>query len=128
MHSKWILSALLIVSASVTAQAADKAVSKPVSHAGTHAHRVSQPAQRVFIDPLTGEARAPTREERQKLRTQESANQSIGSDEKPRTAQFSDGSTGVYLRRPKNQLFAHIGKDGRVTTQCNDPENHKVLP
>lgn len=85
--------------------------------------------QRVFLDPVTGQPRSPTAEERQQMRQQKNeAATSEKSAEIPKVVEYPDGSVGVFHKRPQNQLHAVIGKDGKVKTYCKDQPAKKAKP
>ncbi len=117
--------AFFLVSA---ASAGDENLSKDKASAVVHAHGSPASAQRIFLDPTTGEARTPTREERKKLQEQNlgsGSSSSLESAEPARKVRFADGSVGVYLKKPKNLMQAHVSRDGRVETHCKDESAHK---
>lgn len=76
-------------------------------------------AQRIFIDPLTGEQRAPTAVELQQLRAASPVVQAK-SAEPPRVVEYANGTVGVFIRKPKNQVQVEEAKDGSLQTYCKE--------
>jgi hypothetical protein len=77
------------------------------------------PAQRIFLDPVTGEQRAPTPEELQQLRLTP-ATLPAKSAEAPRVVEYPNGAVGVIVNRPKNQVHVEEMQDGSLRTYCKD--------
>jgi hypothetical protein len=85
-------------------------------------------AQRIFLDPVTGRPRAPTREERQQLRQQNEVIAPSKSAELPRVVEYPDGAVGVFSKRPRNQMRAVIAGNGRIKINCKDKPTQQVKP
>lgn len=75
-------------------------------------------AQRIYLDPVTGTPRSPTRDELQQLQLQTPAQ--AKNLEAPTIVEYPDGSVGVFLKKPKNQVHAEIKEDGTLHTNCRD--------
>lgn len=84
-------------------------------------------SQRIFLDPVTGEARAPTAEERRQLQLTEPAVQAK-SLQAPQVIHYPNGMVGVRINRPLNQVHAEVAKDGAVRSYCNDEAAAKDQP
>jgi hypothetical protein len=84
-------------------------------------------SQRIFLDPVTGEARAPTAEERRQMQRTETA-VPAKSLQVPQVIHYPNGMTGVRINRPLNQVHAEITKDGDVHSYCNDEPAAKDQP
>ncbi|PTU30749.1 post-PEP-CTERM-1 domain-containing protein [Stenotrophobium rhamnosiphilum] len=84
--------------------------------------------QRIFLDPVTGTPRAPTREELQQLPAVEKSAASAKSTSAPKIVDYPDGTVGLFLHRPKNQIHAEVTADGEIHMHCNDELPIKAQP
>lgn len=97
--------------------------------ADVHAQRSPVSAQRIYLDPSSGELRDPTPEERKQFRTQEEQIESKPSAESNKKVRFSNGAVGVYLKQPKKIAQAHVSKDGHIEINCNEDDHaHEAQP
>lgn len=93
---------------------------------GTSLDPISASFQRVFLDPATGQVRAPTRQEIEALQKPGPSREGTKSSSVAKIVQFSDGAVGVYMQRPKNILQVKISKNRQVETYCNDGPAQKI--
>lgn len=102
----------VVLAACAPAPAPNSAPPPPAAAADTG----NAPAQRAFRDPVTGELRAPTREELRQLSEQALPSAPAKVQEAPRVVTYPDGTVGVFPGKPRHQVKARVGKDGSVTT------------
>lgn len=101
---------------------------------GAHPPAAEQPtapvAQRIFVDPVTGDLRAPTQEERWQgqAAVQTPALQSKAAETPPRIVEYPDGTVGVFIRRPHHLVHAEAAPDGSIRSYCSDDAASQGAP
>ena len=143
LMSVWIVSALVMTAcaerpsasnqstaapsaATAASPATDAGAASPAAAANESTASSSAPAVRAFIDPVTGELRAPTAQERAALAAQRAATlpeaaakQRLAAEE----VQLPNGVTEIRLgERAMHQERVCIQPDGKVTADCPAPK------
>lgn len=81
-------------------------------------------AQRIYLDPVTGTPRSPTRDELRQLQSQ-SPTKAL---EAPKVVEYPDGTVGVFLQKPKNQIHVEMNEDGSLRASCKDDSPAQEKP
>lgn len=107
-----LTAALLLVSSASLSCAAPPPAAPPAATPAASQHR-------VFIDPITGEKRAPTAEELATLNARHPAE--AKSQQPVEVITHPDGSKQAILHgHGRHYVKAHIGADGQVVKDCED--------